>query len=314
MLLDQPVEGVQTPAVEALLIARRGKLVLEEYFHATTRDTLHETRSASKSMTATLIGAAMHAGAPLTLRSSVYDVYQYKTGDVAKRSMTLDHLMSMRSGFFCDDNNDDAPGNEDKMQEQTEEPDWYKYSLAVPLSTAPGTESVYCSMMPNLALGMVERSMGEPALDVFDRVVAAPLGIRNYAWFLDNVGHAYGGGGARFKPRDFMKIGEVMLEGGTWQGRRILSRDFAERASSPLHTLGTLEYGLLWWGTTYPYKGRTVRAYFAAGNGGQIVMAIPELELVIASFSANYASRAALFIQQEAVPKFLLPAIGKPGP
>jgi len=312
-LVERPVQDVHTPMVEGILIARRGKLVFEEYFHEASRDKLHETRSAAKSMTATTIGAAMHAGAPLDLKSAVYAVMNggtFPAGvDPRKRDMTLEHLMTMRGGFFCDDSNDEAPGNEDKMQEQTAEPDWYKYSLRVPQATAPGTESVYCSMMPNLALGMVGRAMDEPVLDIFDRLVAAPLGIATYAWFLDRAGHPYGGGGAHFLPRDFMKMGQLMLDGGTWHGRRILSREFAERAVSPLHKFGKQEYGYLWWVRTYPYKDRTVRAYYAGGNGGQIVMVIPELDLVLASYGANYADRSTFFFQQDVVPKDVLPAV-----
>ena len=54
--------------------------------------------------------------------------------------MTVEHLMTMTSGFACDENgDDDAPGNEDKMQSQTAQPDWYKFILDLPLSAAPGT-------------------------------------------------------------------------------------------------------------------------------------------------------------------------------
>ncbi len=61
----------------------------------------------------------------------------------------------------------------------------------------------------------------------------------NYAWPLDPAGHPYGGGGARLLPRDFMKLGQLMLDGGTWEGHRILSRDFVKRATAPLYHLAT---------------------------------------------------------------------------
>jgi CubicO group peptidase (beta-lactamase class C family) len=217
-------------------------------------------------MAATIVGAAMQAGAPLDLSTPVYKAMNAGAFpadlDPQKRAMTLEHLLMMRAGFFCDDNNDDAPGNEDVMLEQKEEPDLYRYSLRVPQATAPGEKSVYCSMMPNLAIGMVDRTAGEPVLDLFDRLIAGPLKISTYAWPLDPVGHPYGGGGARFLPRDFMKMGQLMLNGGTWQGRRILGRDFVQRASSPLHDFDSIQYGYLWWSMTYPYKGRTLRAFF----------------------------------------------------
>jgi CubicO group peptidase (beta-lactamase class C family) len=101
-----------------------------------------------------------------------------------------------------------------------------------------------------------------------------------------------------------------MLDGGTWQGRRILSRDFVARASAPLYSLRGLAYGYLWWGIDYPYKDRTVHAFFAGGAGGQNVMVIPELDLVAAAYGGNYSSRGSHIFQQSYVPQYILPAVG----
>jgi beta-lactamase family protein len=144
MLLDMPMESRETPQVHGVLIARRGKLVLEEYFHGEHRDKLHQTRSAARSLTATLVGAAIHAGAPLKLSTPVYQIMNGGTFpadlEPRKRAMTLEHLLTMSSGFFCDDSNPDAPGSEDRMQEQSDEPDWYHYTLKVPMASAPGEQ------------------------------------------------------------------------------------------------------------------------------------------------------------------------------
>ena len=67
MLVDMPIESVHTPEIHGVLVARHGKLVLEEYFHGEHRDRMHETRSAAKSLTATLVGAAMQAARPCTV-------------------------------------------------------------------------------------------------------------------------------------------------------------------------------------------------------------------------------------------------------
>ena len=169
MLIDMPIESVHTPEVHGVLIARHGKLVLEEYFHGEHRDRMHETRSAAKSLTATLIGAAMHARAPLQLSTPVYAAMNGGQPpadlDPQKRAMTLEHLLMMRSGYFCDDTNPDAPGNEDTMLDQTDEPDYYRYTLRLPLDREPGAKGVYCSIDPNLALGVLSRATGESPLD-----------------------------------------------------------------------------------------------------------------------------------------------------
>lgn len=106
-----------------------------------------------------------------------------------------------------------------------------------------------------------------------------------------------------------MKLGQLMLNRGTWEGRRILGAGFVARASSPLYPLGERRYGYLWWGLDYPYRDRRVRAFSALGAGGQLVMVFPELDLVIASYGANYSSRGWRYVQQELVPGSILPAV-----
>jgi CubicO group peptidase (beta-lactamase class C family) len=312
-IIDMPMDSVDTPQIHGLLIARHGKLVLEEYFHGEHRDKLHETRSAAKSLTATMVGAAMQAGAPLTLSSPVYQVMNGGAIppdlEPRKRAMTLEHLLTMSSGYFCDDQNDDAPGREDTMQDQTDEPDWYRYTLRVPMALAPGEKAIYCSANPNLALGMVSRATGESPLYTFERLLGAPLKIGRYGWPMDPAGHPYGGGGVQLLPRDFMKLGQLMLNGGTWEGRRILGRDFVARASSSRYRIGERGYGYLWWAADYPYEDRTVRTFSALGAGGQLVTVAPDLDLVIASYGANYSSRGWRHVQNELIPTSILPAV-----
>lgn len=317
MMIDMPMESVHTPELEGLLVARHGKLVLEEYFHGEHRDKLHDTRSAGKSLTATMVGAVIQAGAPLKLSTPVYEIMnggKFPAGlDPRKQEMTLEHLLMMRAGFYCNDADPDAPGNEETILDQTDDPDYVHYSLNVPMATAPDETSVYCSMMPNLALGIVGRATGEPVMDTFDRLLGGPMQWGQYAWYLDPAGNPYGGGSIQILPRDYMKLGQLMLNGGMWQGRRILGSDFVARASSPLHDLNKIQYGYLWWSISYPYKIRTLRAFFAGGNGGQLVMVVPDLDLVIATYAGNYADRVALQIQQDYVPNYILPAVREPG-
>ena len=315
-IVDMPMESVDTPEIHGLLIARHGKLVLEEYFHGQHRDKLHETRSAAKSVTATVVGAAMQAGAPLELSTPVYKIMNGGAFPVdlepRKRDMTLEHLLTMSSGYFCDDTNPEAPGGEEIMINQEEEPDYYRFTLRVPMASAPGEKAVYCSASPNLALGIVGRATNEFPLDTFDRLLGAPMKIHRYGWPLDPAGHPYGGGSVQFLSRDFMKFGQLMLNGGTWEGRRILSREFVGRASAPLYHLRNITYGYLWWGIDYPYKDRKVQAFYATGAGGQTVTVVPELDLVVATFAGNYSSKG-MAETSHLTPRYILPAVREPG-
>ena len=316
-ILDMPMDSAETMQIDAILVARHGKLVLEEYFHGFDRDTPHPTRSAAKSLTATLIGAAMQAGLSVSLSSPVYEVMNggsFPEGlEPRKRAMHLEHLLTMTSGIFCDDGNPDAPGNEEAMTNQSDEPDLYRFYMRAPMDREPGAEAVYCSGDPNLAIGVLHRATGEHPMDLFDRLLGEPLQIARHSWYLSPSRQPYGGGSTNMVPRDFMKLGQLMLNQGTWNGRRVLSEEFVRRASSPLVDLNGIKYGYLWWGVDFPYKGRSVHAYFAGGNGGQGILVVPELDLVVATFGSNYSSRVGLEIQQGLTPRYILPAVREAG-
>ena len=313
-LIDMPMDGISSSQVHSVLIARHGKLVLEEYFHGHDRDTPHDLRSASKSWTNVLIGAAMQSGVPIRLDTPVYQTMLGSVPadlDPRKKSMTLEHLISMTAGFDCDDSGD-RPGDEDVMQEQTKEPDWYRYSLNIPIAWNSGDRIVYCSMKPNLAGGMLERIAGEPQPELFHRLVAKPLRMGRYHLFLQPTGQAYGGGGHHFTTRDFMKLTQLFLNDGRWEGRQIVSREWARKSGAPLRVLSPASgqtYGYLWNSVAYDHKGQKLHAYFPGGNGGQVYIGIPDLDLLIAFTGGNYADRVLFRSQREFVPQDILPAV-----
>lgn len=311
MLINRPMDSIATPQIHSLLIARRGKLVVEEYFHGYDRSTPHDTRSAAKSWVTVLLGAAMHAGVPIKTTTPVYQTMLGSLPpdlDPRKRAMTLEHLISMTAGYNCA--GEDAPGDEDVMQNQEKEQNWYRYTLNVPMLTAPGDTIVYCSIEPNLAGGMLQKIAGEPLPEMFHRLVAKPMQMSNYHLFLSPTGDAYGGGGHQFLPRDFMKLAQLMLNEGKWKGRQITSREWAIKSGSALRNLTTTQqYGWLWNAVQYSYRGRKGHALFAGGNGGQIFMAIPDLELAIAFTGGNYGQAVTFLAQRELIPKYILPAL-----
>ena len=313
-LIDMPMDGVSSSQVHSLLIARHGKLVLEEYFHGHDRDTPHDLRSASKSWTNALIGAAMQAGVPIRLDTPVYQTMLGSVPadlDPRKKAMTLEHLISMTAGFDCDDSGD-RPGDEDVMQQQGEEPNWYRYALNVPMAWNSGDKIVYCSMKPNLAGGMLEKIAREPQVEMFYRLLGKPLHMSNYHLFLQPTGEAYGGGGHRFTTRDFAKVTQLYLNGGKWEGRQIVSPEWVRKSTAPLRVLSPKSgqtYGYLWNSVTYDVNGRKLFAYFPGGNGGQVAIGIPDLDLLIAFTGGNYADAVLFRSQREFVPKDILPAV-----
>jgi CubicO group peptidase (beta-lactamase class C family) len=249
MLIDTPIDSVHSQEVHGVLVARGGKLVLEEYFHGEHRDKPHDTRSASKSLTATLVGAAIRAGVPLEVSSPVYRVMNGGRFPLdlepRKRALAVEHLLTMSSGLDCDDNDPSSAGNEDTMQEQTAQPDWYRYTLDLRAVRDPGARAVYGSANPNLLGGVLARAAGRPLPELFHDLVAEPLGIKRYHLNLTPTGDAYMGGGARFLPRDFMKLGQLTVNSGTWNGRQVHTPEWCRKAASPLYEMNGIHYGYL---------------------------------------------------------------------
>jgi CubicO group peptidase (beta-lactamase class C family) len=321
--LSAPPASVHDPDIHGLLIARHGKLVVEEYFHGYSRTKPHDTRSAAKVLAATLVGSVMKDYPGFRPTTGVYDLlYRHRLPadlDPRKKKMTVEHLLTMSSGYDCDDWDGTRPGSEDVIADEHPDVNVYDYTLQLPMELEPGKEAVYCSINPNLLGTVVSVAADQPLLELFRQRVAEPLQIEHYYLNLQKTGEPYFGGGARFLPRDFMKLGQMMLDGGVWKGRRILSADYARRAGAPLVQLRgqnpksyeslAMRYGYLWWTVNYPYKNRTLQAYFASGNGGQEVMVIPELDMVVATYGGNYSDRAGWLMVRELIPKFILAAV-----
>lgn len=308
-------DSIDDPYIHGVLIARSGKLVLEEYFHGFHRNKAHDTRSASKSLTSVLAGAVIHSGVPLSLTSPVFETILGKVAsskaisDPRQQKINLEHLLSMSSGQDCDDGNSSSKGNENIMQSQEKQPDWYRYTMDLDMVREPGVKAVYCTAGMNLVGAVLAAASGQNLETLFLDLIARPLQINHYYLNLSPTGQPYMGGGIYWQPRDFMKLGQVMLNGGTWNGRRIISEDYAQKSISTIYQMNNKGYGYGWWSLQYPYKDRQVTAFFAGGNGGQIVMGIPELELLVAFYAGNYSHKTFRKIQEEFVPKYILPAL-----
>lgn len=312
-ILDTRTESLRTPYIQSLLVARRGQLVLEEYFYGFHRDRPHDLRSAAKSITGTMVGVAMEESEDWDARTPAYSFFNDPVAnpDPRKDRITVEHLLTMRGGYACDDNDYESPGNEDRMQDQTDQLDWYRYTLDLPMAREPGTEGVYCTGGINLLGGIVSGSSGEWLPAFFHTRVAEPLQIRTYHMNLDPLERGYAGGGIYMRPRDFLKFGQMVLDGGTWNGRRMVSEDWIQRSlQSHAGVNRPDDYGYTWWLDDLPYAGGTVRAYSATGNGGQLLILVPELDLVVGMNGGNYGDfQTWIKWRDTLVPEYVLDAV-----
>jgi CubicO group peptidase (beta-lactamase class C family) len=218
----------------------------------------------------------------------------------------------MSSGIDCDDGDDKSPGNESAVIDQSDEPDYYRLILRLGTIREPGEKAVYCSINPHLAGGVMKRASGSSLPDLFSELVARPLGLDSYYLPLTPTRDVYMGGGVRLTARAFAKIGQLYLDSGVWKGKRILDASYVKRAGTGRYAMSGIHYGLGWWVVDYPFRGETIEGYFAGGNGGQVVMVIPKLDMVVTMFGANYQDAASLIPQREYVPRYILPAVLRP--
>src|SRR6516164_1442871 len=314
-LQDNPVD------IHSLLIARHGKLVLEEYFYGYAREQTHETRSASKTYGPVLAGIARDRGFRLGPETPIHPLFpQYKpfaNWDDRKSDLTLRDLMTMTSGLACDDNDDASPGQEDHMQEQRTQPDWYKYTLDLPLARDPGGDkAIYCSAGMNLVGGSVRMATGIWLPEFFEESVARPLQFHIYHLNLTPTGEAYMGGGFSIRPRDEIKLGQLYLSGGLWNGRRVVSSAWVKESTSPHSNFTPMmaidlnhQYGYGWHINPLRTPYHIYRSFAAGGNGGQIVLVIPELDMVIAFNGGSYGEFAKWYRWSlELVPQYIIAA------
>lgn len=296
-----------TPRVHALVVARRGRLVLDEYFYGTGPDQLHDLRSASKAVTSIMAGAAMYQGAEY--RGARLDASS-PAGTMAGAPVTVGQLLTHTSGLACDDGDDASPGNEGAMQAQRAEPDWYRFTLALPRAHPPGARYAYCSGGINLVGHVIGQATGQWLPTFFERAVARPLGIAHYAVNLMPTGEAYAGGGLHLRPRDLLKLGQLYLDGGTWHGTRVVSAAWVAQSTArhvDLPDGSTDGYG--WHRHVLRARGRDYQTYEASGNGGQFVVVIPELQLTVATTAGNYGQyRAWRRIREALVPAVMAAA------
>ena len=288
--------GLRSPYIQSLLIARHGKLVLDEYFNDFSADRPHDVRSAGKSVTTLMLGRAIEDGAKMGPQTRVYDYLNryapFAHFDSRKARMTVGNLMSMQSGLACDDNDDASPGNEATMQSQTAQPDWYKYTLDLPMIADPGTRAIYCSADINLLGAVISTATHRRLADYLIDRFARPMQFQRYGIWLvpPPVSDGYMAGGDLFRPRDFLKFGQLFLNRGYWNGVPIIDDAWLRTIAMKRATIeaGGGDYGYGWHLIDYDVNGTTVHAINAGGNGGQLLFVFPHLDMTVMITAANY--------------------------
>jgi hypothetical protein len=252
------------------------------YYHGTE---LHSMQSVSKTVSSVIIGIAMTRGdfkagldTPLL---KYFDVAKVKNVDDRKRRITLRHVLTMTTGLdWNEEVAYDDPKNDSSLMEAAD--DWVQYVIDRPMAQEPGKVFNYSSGVSELLAHIFERETGKDIEHYGAKYLFAPLGIE-YFWKRTPLGVVDTEGGLFLKNSDLAKIGDLYLNGGMWDGKQIVSKEWVRQSVAPsIDAEEGFKYGFKWW--LLPRTDRTTYVWMARGFGGQRLMVFPE-EAMIAVFT-----------------------------
>jgi CubicO group peptidase (beta-lactamase class C family) len=315
-------EAWKEACAHAVVVAHRGALVYEHYFTgddwcwadplgAVVFDAAvrHDVKSITKSVTSLLVGVALDRDWIADINTPVVssfpehaDLHTPEWGRI-----TLTHLLTMSAGLAWTENMAwSSPANNERQMDDASDP--YRYVLGQAVAAPPGQVYNYCGGAPTLLQGVLQRASGK-ALDHLAReALFEPLGITDVEWTRFPGGDVRGYGGLRLRARDLAKLGQLVLNQGTWQGRRIIPAEWIAESTAPqINGEGIFFYGYLWWLGRFLVKRREIRWIAGFGNGGQRVYVVPDLDLVVAVNSGAYD--APQIVGQTVMTNYVLPAM-----
>ena len=277
--------------LHSLLVSQRGELIFERYYNGRKAGQPENIKSASKSIISTLVGIALERGLIAGVRTPIVTFFPElaRDPDPAKRTITVEDLLTMRSGL-------EGTSNRNYGAWVTSR-NWVQHALARPLFAPPGAIMEYSTGNTHLLSAILTKASGRSTWEFANEALGAPLGFTFPPWPRDPQGIYFGGNDMLMTPRQMIEFGELYLNRGRAGGRQVVAerwvanscegraREFrpGARRGDPLRVdtipdpMRDRRYGYLWW--VYEIGGHDT--CFAWGYGGQYIFVVPDLDLVI---------------------------------
>lgn len=272
-ILDQLTNRARETQSDGFTILHRGDVLAAHTFERTEEPIC--IMSVTKTVVGLAFGRLLDDGTLASLDTPVADIFpEWRQG--RKRDVTIRMVLNHTSGM----QNDPNAGIEIEPA-----PDWTRLALCAELQAEPGTVFAYNNKAVLLLPAVIERLVGQP-LDVYLRdTLLAPLGITGETWFRDPAGTPFAAGGLHLRAADLARVGQLILERGTRQGKRIVSDEWIDTMTSPGQAIRP-DFGLLcrlWNGE----DSQTLVGVYHDGWMGQYLVVLPEQQIVIARVLAR---------------------------
>lgn len=293
----------------SILVIRNGKIAAERYFNGHNKDSENNIRSVSKSFLSAAAGIAIEKGlfSQNDKLTKILEPYNLQTVDARFNQITIDHLLKMKSGLNSDIN---------IYMNVFYSSNWLSTIFGLRLVNDPGERFVYSTPTTHLLSAALTTSSAQSSFDFVTENLLVPLGIELNSWEKDPQGVYFGGNNMYFTTRNMAVLGLLYLNKGFLNNRQIIPELWIEKSLTD-YTAGNLTwgemsnigYGFLWWiGELSGYK-----IFSAIGHGGQFVLCVPDLDLIVATNAYSNISFEQADIQElkilDIISKDIIPAI-----
>ncbi len=291
-VLDDSIRaGVYGP-MRSLLIVKNHRLVTENYYFGWTRDRRHPMFSVTKSMSAAVIGIALERGDLPDVHASMYELLpsldHLEDWTEEKKTITLEHMLTMTSGFQWDELGTDYLNPENSHRQMMLSDDWTRYVIEQPMAFEPGERFRYNTGTSNLFSLIIRDNAGEDFDAYAHGHLFEPLDFTDISWYYMTGDFAATGGtlgGVFLTALDMTKYGMLYINKGRWYHRQVLTEEWVEASiASRVRINATHGYGYQWFvneAVNDASSGQLIEVPYAAGFGGQYIFLIRPYDMVV---------------------------------
>jgi CubicO group peptidase (beta-lactamase class C family) len=284
-LLDQAYQLIYRDdrylMARSLLVFRNGKLIAEAYPHDINDiNAINNIQSCTKSVTSILTGIAVKNKIVASIDEKLYSIYpELFDDDILKRDISLKDALTMRTGLYFDNSEHTLELYRTKKNSAT-------YVLSLEKLYKAGLVMNYNDGSPQLISKALEKKCGKTLSQYAKEELFQKLNINNWKWEEVKDGTTFGAFSLYIRARDFGKIGQLLLQKGSWNGEQIIDSTYLKEATSTQTSanFNNEPYGYYFW--ILP----AWNAYAALGHGGQFLLIVPDKDLVVVYTAWPYTS------------------------